>query len=157
MLPTVSDLSRKKKKNRHGEKWPDTQYHPQLSTGSASQKEHLLLQLNTAAAGLALACCWIHVRVWLCLYICSLRMPADSTTPTLLSLGGWPGGCWERGTCAALSIIPLGSSGGGWAGRTAAAVGSRWTCWLSQECPAQPLSRVLCCRLCQTFADEKIL
>ena len=54
----------------------------------------------------------------------------------------WPSGLWlsqqsswESGACAAVSIIPLGScSGGGLSGRTAAAAGSCWSCWLSQEC-----------------------
>ena len=50
----------------------------------------------------------------------------------------------------AVSIIPRGScSGGGLAGRTAAAAGSGWTCWRSQECSAPSPTRVLCCRLCQ--------
>ena len=31
----------------------------------------------------------------------------------------------------------------------AAAAGSRWSCWRSQECFAPSLSRVSCCRLCQ--------
>ena len=61
-----------------------------------------------------------------------------------------------RGTRAAVSIIPLGScSCGGSAGRTAAAAGSGWTCWLSQERSAPPPSRVLCCRLCLTSQGKK--
>ena len=48
-------------------------------------------------------------------------------SPTSPSLAGWPGGCGERRTCAAVSMIPLGScSGGGLARRTAAAAGPCW-------------------------------
>ena len=46
-------------------------------------------------------------------------------------------------------------SGGGLAGRTAAAAGSCWTCWRYQECSAPSPSRVLCCRLCLTLAEKK--
>ena len=41
------------------------------------------------------------------------------------------------------------------AGRTAAAAGSCWTCWRSQERIAPSQSRALCCRLCLAFTGEK--
>ena len=70
--------------------------------------------------------------------------------PTSPSLAGWPGGCGEE--------TPLGSClGGGLAGRTAAAAGSGWTCWPSQERSDPPPSRVLCCRLCLTSQEKKKL
>ena len=41
------------------------------------------------------------------------------------------------------------------AGRTAAAAGSCWTCWRSQQCSAPSQSRVsVCCRLCLTFTEK---
>ena len=97
-------------------------------------------------------------------------------TPSAFRRASWPGGngtggvssaaaerlrCWiawtapghmERGTCSAFPIIFLGScSDGGLAGRTAAAAGSCWACWRSQECSAPSPSRVLCSRLCLIF------
>ena len=97
-------------------------------------------------------CCWTnaitYVRVCVCLCICGLRMCANSTTPSYLA--------WEREISAAVSIIPLGSrSGGGSAGRTAAAAGPGRSCWLSQERSAPPPSRVLCCRLCLTSQEKE--
>ena len=92
--------------------------------------------------------CWTaagtYVRAGLYLHTFGRRTRADSTTPSYLAVsGGLAGGCGERGTCAAVSIISLGScSGGGLAGRTAAAAGSCWTCWRSQECSAPSPSRV---------------
>ena len=66
-----------------------------------------------------------------------------------ISTAGWPGG-WD------VSIIQVGNrSGGGSAGWTAAAAGSGWTCWLSQERSAPSPSRVLCCRLCLTSQEKK--
>ena len=37
-----------------------------------AQEEHILLLLNASTAGLD--CCWIYIRVWLCLFVCGLRM-----------------------------------------------------------------------------------
>ena len=73
-----------------------------------------------------LDCCWIYVLICVCLCKCGLRMCADLTTPSYLAVSCWLAGrVQERGTCAAASINPLGScSGGGLAGRTAAAAGS---------------------------------
>ena len=98
----------------------------------------------------------MYVLVCIYIYLVSESAPTQRLPPTSPSLAGWPGGCRERGTCEAVSIIPLGScSGGGLAGRTAAAAGSGWTCWRSQECSAPSLSRVICCRLCLTFTGKK--
>ena len=120
--------------------------YPLRFPSGAAKEEHLLLLRIATAAGLLLdirTLRFVSVYLW-----CqSLRR----LSPTSPSLAGLAGGCGERGTCAAVSIIPLGScSGGGLAGRTAAAAGSGWTCWLSQECSAPSLSRVLCCPLCLT-------
>ena len=79
--------------------------------------------------------CWTnagtYVRVCVCLCLCGLRRCADLTTqsPSDLAVFGWlAGGMRGRGTCTAVSIIPLGScSGVDLAGRTAAAAGSGWT------------------------------
>ena len=98
-----------------------------------------------------------HTFVWV-LYLCTCGLRSSPTRrlpPTSPSLAGWPG-VRGRGTRAAVSIIPLGScSGGGPAGRTAAAAGSGWSCWLSQERSAPSPSRVLCCRLCPTSQERK--
>ena len=74
----------------------------------------------------------------------------------LVGRAGRAGRVRGKGTCAAVSTILRGScSGGGFAGRTATAAGSGWTCWRSQECSAQSLSRVLCCTLCLTSKEKK--
>ena len=54
-------------------------------------------------------------------------------------------------------LAPLRScgSGGGLAGGTAAAAGSCWAFWRSQECSASSPSRVLCCRLCLTSQEKE--
>ena len=73
----------------------------------------------------------------------------------LVGRAGRAGRVRGKGTCAAVSTILRGScSGGGFAGRTATAAGSGWTCWRSQECSAQSLSRVLCCTLCLTSKED---
>ena len=144
LLPTVPDPHRKRKKKK--QTWKEVARHPPLSAGpacpaGAAQEEHLLLLRKDTAAGLLLE--HMYVLVCICIYLVAECAPTRRLPPTSPSLAGWPGGCGERGTCAAVSIIPLGScSGGGLAGRTAAAAGFGWTCWRSQECSAP--SRNLC-------------
>ena len=83
-------------------------------------------------------------------------MCSDLTTPSYLAVSGWlaagqwPGGCGERGTWAAVSIIPLGSCSGGGLARKDCCCG-----WLLLDLLA--ISRTLCsaavsgvcCRLCR--------
>ena len=86
-------------------------------------------------------------------YMWSECAPTRRLLPTLPSLAGWRGECGERGTCAQFLSSPLAAAQvEACLEGHAAAAGSRWRCWLSQECPAPSLSRVLCCRLCLTFA-----
>ena len=140
--------------------WKEVALHPPLSAGpadpvGAAQKEHLLLLRITTASGLLLD---IHsFGFCICILLVSEGAPTRRLPPTSPSLAGWPrGGVRGRGTSAAVSIIPLGSrSGGGPAGRTTAAAGSVWTCWLSQERSAPSRSRVVCCRLCLASQEKK--
>ena len=93
---------------------------------------------------------------FICILFVSECAPTRRLPPTSQSLAGWPRGCREIGTCAAVSMIPLGScSDGGLAGRTAAAACCGRTRWLPQECSSPSSSRVLCCRLCLTSQKKK--
>ena len=98
-----------------------------------------------------------HMYVWVC--ICKPLVSECALTrrlpPTSPSLAGWPWGAGKRDLRGCF-YHPLGScSGGGLAGRTAAAAGSCWTCGLSQESSAPQLSRVLCRRLCLTYTGNR--
>ena len=100
--------------------------------------------------------CWICVLVGGCLYICGLRMCADSTTPAYFTVSGHR--VWRRvgeGGQTLTALICLGScSGGGLAEKTAAATGS-------QDLLA--ISKMLCSfavsgwvgRLCLALAEKK--
>ena len=48
----------------------------------------------------------MYVLVCICIHLVSERAPTRRLPPTSPSLAGWPGGCGERGTCAAISITP---------------------------------------------------
>ena len=136
------------KKNEKEKAWKEVARHPPhfawpACPAGAAQEERLLLLRKATTAGLVLE--HMYVLVCICVHLVSERAPTRRLPPTSPSLAGWPGGCGERGTCAAVSITPLGScSGGGLAGRTAAAsaAGSCLTCWGSQECSAPSPSRV---------------
>ena len=92
---------------------------------------------TTAGHMYVLVCIWIH--------LVSECVPTRRLPPTSQSLAGWPGGCRERGTCAAVSIIFLGScSGGSLAGRTAASAGSCWACWRYKNALLRLKNALLC-------------
>ena len=122
--------------------------YPPLSTGLACPAEaaRITLLRNATAAGLLQAICTcLYVSASVYMWSQNVRRLAYSFLPHRL----WPAGRGLRGqsdlrySAATVSIIPLGScSGGGLAGRTAAAAGFGWTCWRSQECSAP--SRNLC-------------
>ena len=71
-------------------------------------------------------------------------------SPTTSARRQWRLGIWTKSLhpCASRHRV---RADGGLAGRTAAAAGSCWTCWRSQECSAPSPFRVLCCRLCLTY------
>ena len=75
-------------------------------------------------------------------------------SPTTSARRQWRLGIWTKSLhpCASRHRV---RADGGLAGRTAAAAGSCWTCWRSQECSAPSPSRVLCCRLCLTLTEKK--
>ena len=82
------------------------------------------------------------------------RPRCDGGVPPSRLASSSAGGCGEEGSCCCFYHPP---SGGGLDGRTAAAAGSGWTCWLSQELSSPSPSRVLFCRLCLTSQErEKI-
>ena len=73
--------------------------------------------------------------------------------PTLPSLAAGRGGAGKEGPALLFLSPPLAAARV--VGRTAAAAGSCWTCWLSQERSAPSPSWVLCCRLCLTAQGRK--
>ena len=153
-MPTVPDIRikerrrkrrkrRKKKKRRqnmHGKKWP---YNLRFPPGQLARRERQRTSTYCCCGSPPLQkYCWTYVCLGLYL-------------PRRLWRAGRAGRVRGKGTCAAVSTILRGScSGGGFAGRTATAAGSGWTCWRSQECSAQSLSRVLCCTLCLTSKED---
>ena len=46
----------------------------------------------------------LHLSSWACLYICGLSQVSECTLIPSLSLAGWQGACWERGTGAPTTI-----------------------------------------------------
>ena len=73
--------------------------------------------------------------------------------PSRPLLRAWVGGVGGGARLGTKSLLPCASrhrlrADGGLARSTAAAAGSCWTCWRSQECSALSPSRLLCCRLC---------
>ena len=66
----------------------------------AAQEEHLLLLRKATAAGLLLE--HMYVLVCICIHLVAERAPTRRLPLTSPSLAGWPGGCGERGTCAAV-------------------------------------------------------
>ena len=110
----------------------------------AAQEEHLLLLRKATAAGLLLE--HMYVLVCICIHLVAERAPTRRLPLTSPSLAGWQGGCGERGTCTAVSIIPLGScSGGSLAGRTAASASSCWACWRYKNALLRLKNALLCC------------
>ena len=108
MLPTVPDLAGKTKKQA----WKEVALHPPLSAGpadpaGAAQEEHLLLLRIANAPGQMQE--HIYVFLCVCVYVVSEFAPTRRLRPTSPSLAGWPGGCGERRTRHAVSIIPLSS------------------------------------------------
>ena len=82
--------------------WKEVARHSPPSAGrpgpaGAVQEEHLLLSGTPSL----LDCTTLHLRVCVCLYVCGLRMCADSTRPfhfafsCRLACEGWGKRCWS--------------------------------------------------------------
>ena len=106
MLLTASDLRKKKKKSQA---WKEVALHLRFPPSRLAVRERQRRSTCCCCGTPPLVgCCWIYVRVVFYLYTlvseCALTRRLLLTLPFL---AGWPRGCGKRGTCAAISIIPI--------------------------------------------------
>ena len=152
-LPQLPDLRRKKNA------WPCRACPHRLPRGRLARRElHKRSTCCCSGTPPLLVFITLHSRACACLYIRGLRMCSNSTTPSHLAVsgllaGGWRGKRdrppWQLPALAAAQVEAC-------LEEHAAAAGSDGSCRRSesQECSAPSLSRVVCCRLCLTFAEK---
>ena len=120
---------------RHEKKWPYTLRFPQGRL--APRERHRRSTSCCCGTPQLLDCRWIYLSVGLYQYKFGLRMCADLTTSSYLTASGLLAGGEARGAGNKAPVLLLLSPSAAarveaWlAGRTAAAAGSCWTCWLS--------------------------